>query len=386
MLLVSGATPTFGRRLSILSSYLPIWAVESSHFLGTLIGVVFLFLARGLLDRRDGAWRLALAFTIASLGFSLAKGLAYGEVGFLSILGVLLLATRPQFHRPTSMLDQPFTVGWFAAVEIIISAAFGILLLAFHNVDLAPRDLWDLFDFDAQAPRALRALLGASILAIGVGCGTIVACADGDRDGARARRTLSVAAEIIRKQSRSDAMLALMGDKSLIFSESGDSFLMFGKRGRSWIALFDPIGPKTECAELIKRFVTLAHAHGGRAAFYQIPPESLPFYLDAGLTVVKLGEDARVAPGVVPSGGRRLGAFALRAKARRPRWADLRTHPARKRRREMETIDGNLQRVAGGQNGRREGVLGRRLRAAVHRTPMDRHRPSTERTDRVRAV
>ena len=89
-------------------------------------------------------------------------------------------------------------------------------------------------------------------------------------------------------------MLALMGDKSLIFSQSGDSFLMFGKRGRSWIALFDPIGPKTECAELIKRFVTLAHAHGGRAAFYQIPPESLPFYLDAGLTVMKLGEDARV--------------------------------------------------------------------------------------------
>ena len=84
MLLVSGATPTFGHRLTILSSHLPIWAVESSHFLGTLIGVVFLFVARGLLDRRDGAWRLAFAFTIASLGFSLAKGLAYGEVGFLS--------------------------------------------------------------------------------------------------------------------------------------------------------------------------------------------------------------------------------------------------------------------------------------------------------------
>ncbi|MGO9770826.1 MAG: bifunctional lysylphosphatidylglycerol flippase/synthetase MprF [Roseiarcus sp.] len=293
MLLVSGATPTFGHRLTILSSHLPIWAVESSHFLGTLIGVVFLFVARGLLDRRDGAWRLAFAFTIASLGFSLAKGLAYGEVGFLSILGVLLLATRPQFHRPTSMLDQPFTMGWFAAVGIIISAAFGILLLAFHNVDLAARDLWELFDFDAQAPRALRALLGASILAFGVGVGQLLRAPMGIA-AAPSETDLADAAEIVRKQNRSDAMLALMGDKSLIFSQSGDSFLMFGKRGRSWIALFDPIGPKTECAELIKRFVTLAHAHGGRAAFYQIPPESLPFYLDAGLTVMKLGEDARV--------------------------------------------------------------------------------------------
>jgi phosphatidylglycerol lysyltransferase len=293
MLLVSGATPAFGHRLTILSSHLPIWAVESSNFLGTLIGVVFLFVARGLLDRRGGAWRLAFAFTIASLGFSLAKGLAYGEVGFLSILGVLLLATRPQFHRPTSMLDQPFTTGWFAAVGIIIAAAFGILLLAFHNVDLAAHDLWELFDFDAQAPRALRALLGASILAFGVGVGQLLRAPMGIA-AAPSETDLADAAEIVRKQNRSDAMLALMGDKSLIFSQSGDSFLMFGKRGRSWIALFDPIGPKTECAELIKRFVTLAHAHGGRAAFYQIPPESLPFYLDAGLTVMKLGEDARV--------------------------------------------------------------------------------------------
>jgi phosphatidylglycerol lysyltransferase len=293
MLLVSGATPTFGHRLTVLSSHLPLWAVESSHFLGTLIGVVFLFVARGLLDRRDGAWRLAFAFTIASLGFSLAKGLAYGEVGFLSILGVLLLATRPQFHRPTSMLDQPFTMGWFAAVGIIITAAFGILLLAFHNVDLAARDLWELFDFDAQAPRALRALLGASILAFGVGVGQLLRAPMGIA-AAPSETDLADAAEIIRKQNRSDALLALMGDKSLLFSPSGLTFLMFGKRGRSWIALGDPVGPIGEWADLIKRFIKQAHSHGGRAAFYQIRPESLPFYLDAGLTVMKLGEDARV--------------------------------------------------------------------------------------------
>ena len=134
MLLVSGATPTFGQRLSLLSSHLPLWAVETSHFLGSLIGVMFLFVARGLLDRRDGAWRLAFALTIASLGFSVAKGLAFGEAGFLSILAMLMLATRPQFHRPTSMLDQPFTLGWFAAVGLVIAAAFGILFLAFHNL------------------------------------------------------------------------------------------------------------------------------------------------------------------------------------------------------------------------------------------------------------
>ena len=45
MLLVSGATPTFGHRLAILSMRLPLWAVETSHFMGSLSGVVFLFVA-----------------------------------------------------------------------------------------------------------------------------------------------------------------------------------------------------------------------------------------------------------------------------------------------------------------------------------------------------
>ncbi len=87
-------------------------------------------------------------------------------------------------------------------------------------------------------------------------------------------------------------MLALMGDKSFLFSASGKSFLMYATRGRSWIALFDPVGPSEEWPELVWRFVELADANGGRAAFYQIRPEGLPIYLDAGLRVVKVGEEA----------------------------------------------------------------------------------------------
>jgi len=293
MLLVSGATPTLGGRLTTLSLHLPLWMVETSHFLGSLIGVVFLFVARGLLDRRDGAWRMAFSLTMASLGFSLMKGLAFVEVGFLMVLAMLLLATRPRFNRPTSMLDQPFTVGWFAAVGVIIAASFGILDLAFNGADLKARDLWWQFAFDAQAPRALRAMLGASVLAFGFGVGVLLRAPMG-LAALPVDTELAAAREIIRRQARGDAMLALTGDKSLLFSPSGKSFLMFGKRGRSWIALFDPIGPKPEWAELIQRFVRIASAHGGRAAFYQIPPESLPFYLDEGLTVMKIGEDARV--------------------------------------------------------------------------------------------
>ncbi|UCI21749.1 bifunctional lysylphosphatidylglycerol flippase/synthetase MprF [Mesorhizobium sp. B2-1-8] len=293
MLLISGATPTFGHRLAILSMRLPLWIVETSHFLGSLLGLVFLFVARGLFERRDGAWWIALALAIASLGLSLAKGLAYGEAGFLSFLIALLLTTRRQFDRPASMLEQPFTIGWFVAVAVILVAAQLIFFLAFRDVDYTAHDLWWQFEFDAQAPRALRALLGAAVIAIAFGLWELLRPPKGLASPPDAA-ALAHASRIIDLQGRSESLLAMMGDKSLLFSTSGKAFIMYGKRGRSWIALFDPVGPCEEWTELIRRFIGLADGHGGRAAFYQIRPESLPYYLDAGLTVMKLGEEACV--------------------------------------------------------------------------------------------
>ena len=69
---------------------------------------------------------------------------------------------------------------------------------------------------------------------------------------------------------------------------------MYAKHGRTWAALHDPVGPRREWAELIRRFVEMAHAHNGRAAFYQVRADALPLYLDAGLTLMKLGEEAHV--------------------------------------------------------------------------------------------
>src|SRR3546814_14879052 len=57
---------------------------------------------------------------------------------------------------------------------------------------------------------------------------------------------LTRARDIIRKQPRAEAMLAFTADKGLLFSASGHAFLMYGKRGRSWVCLFDPVGPRTE--------------------------------------------------------------------------------------------------------------------------------------------
>jgi phosphatidylglycerol lysyltransferase len=290
MLVVSGATPAVHWRLAVLRGLLPLWAVEISHLLAALAGVFLLFIARGLYHRLDGAWWLALIIASASAALSLGKGLAFDETAAIVFLVLLLAATRQQFTRPAAFLQQPFTPAWFAAIAAVIAGAIGIMFFAFRDVSYR-REIWWQFEFDAQASRALRALLGASISALAISLWQLLRTAAG-RATAPSAEDLSRAALIIRSQERSAAMLALMSDKSLLFSTSGKSFVMYGKRGRSWIALFDPVGPHEEWAELVWRFVELADAHGGRAAFYQVRPDSLPIYLDAGLRVVKIGEEA----------------------------------------------------------------------------------------------
>lgn len=292
MLVLSGATPAFGHRLAVLQTILPLWLLESANLLASVIGVLLLFVTRGLFRRLDGAWWLAVSLAVLGAGFSLAKGLAFGETAVLGVFVLLLLLARRLFDRPASLLREPLTLSWIVAVGIVVAISVWILFFAFRNVPYS-HDLWWQFEFNAKAPRALRATFAVAILASGIALWQLLRLAPGRVEGPTAL-DLQMAASIVRQQERSDAMLAIMGDKSFLFSRSGEAFLMYRKRGRSWVALGDPVGPREDWSELVSRFMELADAHGGRAAFYQVRADGLALYLNAGLRLVKLGEEARI--------------------------------------------------------------------------------------------
>ncbi|HXZ08457.1 MAG TPA: bifunctional lysylphosphatidylglycerol flippase/synthetase MprF, partial [Paraburkholderia sp.] len=292
MLVISGATPAFGRRLAILQTIVPLWVLESSQLLASLLGVLLLFVARGLLRRLDAAWWLTMLLAVMSLALSLTKGLAFVEAGVLGVLIVLLATTRRRFNRSSSLFSERFTPTWLVSVSIVMIVASWILFFAFRDVQYS-RDLWWSFAFDERAPRALRATLSACLFAATLAFWQLLRPAAG-RFVEPPADELADAARIVRAQERSDAGLALMGDKSFLFSKSRDAFLMYAKHGRTWAALHDPVGPREEWVELIGEFMAMAHAHGGRAAFYQVRADALPLYLDAGLTLMKLGEEARI--------------------------------------------------------------------------------------------
>lgn len=291
-LLATGVTPATVTATDLLSLDVPLPLVEAAHFLGSIAGLALLFVARGMLQRLDAAWWAGLALAGLSLVFALPRGISIQEATIISLLVAALALSRSQFTRKASLLSQRFSGGWLAAVASILVVLTGLLLFAYRDVEYR-HELWWQFEFDGHAPRALRALVAMALITMGFAIRQLLRpplppLVRPDADA------LARATAIIGEQDHADAGLALTGDKPLLFAESGRAFIMFGRRGRSWVALFDPVGPREEWPELVWAFIERARDSASRPSFYQVRPQSLPIYLDAGLNVFKLGEEAYV--------------------------------------------------------------------------------------------
>ena len=293
MLVFSGVTPASDAKLDWLQSAFPLPVVEAGHFIASILGLLMILTGRGLVHRLDGAWWMTIVLAASSIVLAFVKGFEVGEAVLLAVLVATLLLTRNIFNRPASLIEDRLTPGWWLCVGTILALGLAMLFFVYKEVDYS-HELWWQFEFTATAPRSLRAALGVGLTA--GARGRLAADARRRRAEARDRRPaeLRAAISIVDSQPLADANLVRMGDKSLLFSANGDAFLMYRKRGRSWVALFGPIGNPAAHSELVWRFVELARRHGGRAVFYEVPGESLSMYADAGLSAFKLGEEARV--------------------------------------------------------------------------------------------
>jgi len=292
ILLFSGATPAVPERLRWLREIVPLPLLEVSHFLGSLTGAALLILARGMQRRLDGAFHLTVGLLIAGIFFSLLKGADYEEAAVLTLVLVALLPSRPQFYRQASLREERFTPGWVAAIAIVLLTSAWLGIFAYKHVDYAG-ELWWSFTFHGNAPRFLRAEVGAAAFLLLFGIARLLRPSR-FKPAFPGPEELERASRIVEASPRTEANLALLGDKALLFSNSGKAFIMYGIEGRSWVAMGAPIGSAAEGRELAWKFRELAERHGGWTVFYEVGPEHLPLYLDLGLTLLKIGENASI--------------------------------------------------------------------------------------------
>jgi phosphatidylglycerol lysyltransferase len=315
-LLVTGATPSIDRRLSLLRDVLPLVVLEVSHLASSVIGLALLILARALFRRLHAAYQLTVWLLVAGMISCLLRGLEFEQALILGLVLTVLWLGRRAFYRPAQIMAQRFTPAWIVSLSIVIATAVWIGFFAYRHVDYS-HSLWWTFAFEADAPRMLRASLLVVLLAAAFLSANLLRPARPE-PGVASQDDLARARVLIGGCSQALANAALSGDKRLLFSAAGDSFLMYQINGRSWVALGDPTGARAGQEELVWRFRELSDRHGGWTVFYQISADQLPLYIDLGLAVMKLGEEARV----------RLTDFSLEGSAR----AELRTQRRRAQR------------------------------------------------------
>ncbi|WP_374574770.1 GNAT family N-acetyltransferase [Phenylobacterium sp.] len=295
MLVASAATPSVPVRLMWLMSVAPVELIEVSHFVSSVLGLALVLLAFGLRARLGAAWVATLAVLLAAAPLTLLKGVNWEETAALLVVAAVIAPMHEAFPRRAQLTQMQITPGWLLSASAVVIGAGLLGLWSFEHADYADQPWWRVM-VDADAARAVRDWAGAALALFAFGVWRMLAstatpkvAGEEDPDFERVRAILAKA-----ETADPGSNLALLGDKRFLFSNSGESFLMFGVRGRSWVALGAPVGRRGERLELLWRFRELADAHAARPGIYALGAEDLPDVVELGFSIQKVGESAAV--------------------------------------------------------------------------------------------
>lgn len=319
VLLVSGALPAVRHRLFWLADVLPLPFIEASHFSASLAGTALILVSPAINARLRSGFIAARLLLVSGAIFSLLKGVDYEEAAVLAVIAGILQYSRPSFYRRAGVFDAPFQRLWLAAAMIAIALSLWAGFFAYKRIPYAT-DLWWEFAWKGNAPRFLRASMGAVIILVAA-AGWRLLAAPARAHGEKVLPD-EVADRALAVSNRADAALAFTGDKHFIVSASADAFLMYRVQGRSWVVMGDPVGPTAAWSELVWRIRAECDAAHGRLCFYQASVHMLPLLVELGLQTMKYGEEAHVDLKSFSLEG--PGAKALRYAERRAEAAGLR--------------------------------------------------------------
>jgi phosphatidylglycerol lysyltransferase len=305
--LITTAIPSLHERVAKLHEWLPLEAIESSHLLSVITGVLLLGLARGIDGRLRVAYRMVQWLLWLSAVLAMTKGLHWIETLFLLCVSALLRTRRADFSRAAMNLSSARNWRWLAGLLIVVGLFFALGVAAVIGDDS--------FDFFAVGPgeHASRLARGATAAVFGLALYLIwqafavrrVPLPLPDRDQLRRAREV-----YLQHGGGEFAHLTLMGDKHLFWAADHAAVIAYGAVRDRLVALGPPAGPEESIERAILDFRRFADHQDRVPLFYEVLEPDLHRFHDLGFDLFKLGELATVP----------LSEFSLSGK----RWEDLR--------------------------------------------------------------
>jgi len=262
ILLFSGSTPAISWRLTWLETFLPLQVIEISHFLGAWWGCTLL-LARSLQRRVDAAYMLTLSMLGAGIVLSLLKGFDYEEAIVLSIMFTAFFLVVADF-----VAKGPSSPGDFSPAGWCNPPCPGLFSVAcffsYRHLEYSDQ-LWWQFTLYGDAPRFLRAMLGVTAIGVFFMLAKLLRPVS-PKHMPPQQKVLERVRSLILTSPETSANLALLGDKSFLFSQEGNAFIMYGLRPQL-VSMSDPIGRQNEWPDLIWQFREICDHYNGWTSF-----------------------------------------------------------------------------------------------------------------------
>ena len=290
MLVVSILPPVADREL-LLGEFIPIPIIEVSYLLNTLMGFALIVLARGLYQRLNGAWHLAMWLLGASIVTLLVKHLEIEVAVICTFLFTVAYFNRSYFNRQSNLMSLRLNTQTLILLSVFLISLFWVGMYVHRNEAYSP-DLWWNVSSDGGA-RFLRSYAMLAILTIAYVLFSLIRFKK-PLPSLPTQAELAKAEQVAKQSAYSIANLSLLGDKQLLFSDTGNSLIMYQTQGRSWIVMSDPIGDESEFGSLIERFIELCQSFGGTCVFYEVSNRYRQAFNKNGIQLLKIGEEAIV--------------------------------------------------------------------------------------------
>jgi phosphatidylglycerol lysyltransferase len=224
ILLFSGATPELRLRMRFVGELVPLAVIESSHFVASLSGAALLVLAYGLGRRLDAAYYLTIIALPVGIVASLLKGWDYEEAFALAVILLTLIPARRHFYRRASFTAEFLSTPWLLMTGTVLLMSGWLGFFAYKNVAYS-NELWWQFALRGDLPRFFRSMVGVSVGLALLALHRLLRPVSIKTEVPDAP-TLDLVETIVRASPDTLSYLALLGDKSLLFSDDRTAFVM----------------------------------------------------------------------------------------------------------------------------------------------------------------
>jgi phosphatidylglycerol lysyltransferase len=291
-LILTGVGRIAPARLALLRETVPALVLDTTHLLSLVSGLALMAVSLLLWRRYATAVPVAVGAALIGAATALLRGLDIGPALASLAFGLAIWLGRGAFPRRGGWTGERLLPWWLAGMAAVLIGSLGLGLWIYADTPYEAR-LWDQIGYRADPARFVRgmAVAGAALLAGGAWA---LAHGVGPRAVIADAAALDAIRPLVEAEADTTARLALTGDKALLRSEAGDAFIMYAAEGRSLIAMANPVGDPAAAPALLWRFKETADAAAARPVIYHASPHWLTAYLDLGLSLLKLGEEAHV--------------------------------------------------------------------------------------------